>query len=115
MNPDLLLLAQAAAGALDLGSYVPRVLSFVGLGLLGVVVWFLKRLIAGVDQVGQTVNAMKADVQKVSHELFGATGTNGMRSDLKRVSRSVARHERVLIELAVRNDIEVPADEEDRP
>ncbi len=113
MTPDLVVLVQAAAAALDLGPYVPRVLSFIGLGLLGTVVWFLKRLIAGVDEVGQSVNAMKVDVQKVSHELFGATGTNGMRSDLKRARRSLARHERVLIELAVRNEIEIPDDEED--
>lgn len=97
---------------LDAGVLIVRALQFIGAGAVGLILWFLQRLIRGVDELTTKVSTVNGEVKKVSQELFGPNGENGMRSELKRASRSIHKHERVLIELAVRNDIEIPEDEE---
>jgi len=112
------LLADLAAQAgtvvqLDVGAIISRLFTFVGTGLLAIVIWFLRRLVTGFEALDQKVSTMNGEVKKVSQELFGPDGRNGMRSELKRASRSIHRHERVLIKLAERNDVNVPELEED--
>jgi hypothetical protein len=75
---------------------------FAGLKLLGT------RVLAAVDAVGQKVDDTAKQVSKIDQELFGPTGENGMRSDVKRMSRVLDQHDAVLIQLAVKNDIDVP-------
>lgn len=76
---------------------------------MGAALQFLgKRVLASIDAVGEKVDATATKVTKIDQELFGPDGTNGMRSDVKRLSRQVEADRTVLIELAVKNDIAVP-------
>lgn len=75
---------------------------FAGLKFLGA------RMLDAIDAVGAKVDATALKVTKIDQELFGPTGENGMRSDVRRMSRVLDEHDAVLIQLAVKNDIDVP-------
>jgi hypothetical protein len=76
---------------------------------MGAALKFLgQRVLASIDAVGVKVDATALKVTKIDQELFGPDGTNGMRSDVKRISRQMEEDRTVLIELAVKADIDVP-------
>jgi hypothetical protein len=84
---------------LDLASALGKV-AYGALGLVGTaLLWLAKQ---GLD----TLNRLDAKVTKISHELFGPEGNNGMRSDLRTTKRIVERHSKVLAVLADREGID---------
>lgn len=113
MHPfDLLDVAPQAQAAITMSVDPGKVIIGAALGLAGLIVAGLKflgnRLLNAVDAVGTKVDATARQVSKIDQELFGPDGTNGMRSDVRRISRQMEADRTVLIELAVKNDIDVP-------
>jgi hypothetical protein len=91
-------LAAQASGAmqvqLDVGAMLFRALQVVGGLLFAALLWFLRRLIASIDgfkefarekfeSMEKTVVDVREEVRTVNQELFGATGDNGMRSEVR--------------------------------
>lgn len=104
--------ATQAAQAITMSVDPGKMIIGAALGLAAAVFAGLKflggRLLAAVDAVGVKVDATAQKVTKIDQELFGPNGENGMRSDVKRMSRVLDEHDAVLIQLAVKNDIDVP-------
>lgn len=96
--------AQAMTMEVDVANVVSRLAygaaSLAGAGLL----WLGKR---GLD----ALNRMEAQLTVISHELFGATGANGMRSDVKDAKRMLRAHTRVIAVLADREGIDFNEDD----
>lgn len=96
--------AQAMTMQVDVANVVSRLAygaaSLAGAGLL----WLGKK---GLD----ALNRMEAQLTVMSHELFGATGTNGMRSDVKEAKRMLRAHTRVIAVLADREGIDFNEDD----
>ena len=67
------------------------------------ILWLGKR---GLD----TLARMETQLTMMSHELFGATGQNGMRSDVKEAKRLLKAHTKVLTVLADREGIDFDED-----
>ena len=109
---DVATQAAPAAQAITMSVDPGKMIIGAALGLMATVIAGLKflggRLLAAVDAVGEKVDATAKKVTKIDQELFGPTGENGMRSDVKRMSRVLDQHDAVLIQLAVKNDIDVP-------
>jgi len=88
---------------LDLASALGKV-AYGALGLVGTgILWLAKQ---GLD----TLNRLDAKVTKISHELFGPEGNNGMRSDVRDAKRTLHAHTRVLAILADREGIDFEED-----
>jgi hypothetical protein len=101
-----------APGALTM-SVDPAQLLLKGLAWIAIAVvafmgWLAKLAIAKANQVLESMGTTAETVQKIHHELFGATGENGMRSDLRRVSVQQNLHHDVLVQLAEKQGIDVP-------
>lgn len=109
---DAAMQAPQAAQAITMSVDPGKMILGAALGLLaalGAGLRFLGgRLLAAVDAVGDKVDATAVKVTKIEQELFGPDGKNGMRSDVRRMSRVLDAHDAVLIQLAVKNDIDVP-------
>lgn len=127
----LLLLAQAAALAgqvqLDIAKLVMGLIVTVLSMLIGVVGFLLRRLLTGFDGFKSEVRAnlqtvsddlgehsahvdarlgvIQGELQKVTQEMFGPNGDNGMRGDLRKTKDLVVRHDRLLVRLADRADL----------
>lgn len=118
---DPLLLAQAAALAghvqLDVAKLLLGLIATVLSMLVAVVGFFLRRLLTGLDahrtHVDEQFDGVHKELQRQTQELFGPTGTNGMRGDLRQTKRLVIKHDRVIIRLAERAGVPVPEDEDE--
>ena len=82
-----------------LGKMVYGALSLLG----GALLWLAKQ---GLD----TLNRLDAKVTKISHELFGPEGTNGMRSEVRDSTRMLHAHTKVIAILADREGIDFDAE-----
>lgn len=51
------------------------------------------------------LDRLSTEMQKVSQEMFGPQGDNGMRGDLRRTRDLVVKHDRLLVRLADRADV----------
>lgn len=95
---------------IDLASVLSRVaygaMSLAGAALL----WLGKKGLDSLNRLEQQVGHASKQLSTISHELFGATGNNGMRSDLKETKQLVQRHSEVLVVLADRAHISFPKD-----
>jgi hypothetical protein len=69
----------------------------------GALLWLAKQ---GLD----TLNRLDAKVTKISHELFGPEGTNGMRSEVRDSTRMLHAHTKVIAILADREGIDFDAE-----
>jgi hypothetical protein len=88
---------------LDLASALGKV-AYGALGLVGTgILWLAKQ---GLD----TLNRLDQKVTRISHELFGPEGNNGMRSDVRDAKRTLHAHTRVLAILADREGIDFEED-----
>lgn len=72
--------------------------------------WLAKKGLDSLNRVEERVNHSSQQLATISHELFGATGTNGMRSDMRETKRLVQRHSKVLVVLADREGIDFHED-----
>jgi hypothetical protein len=101
---------QGVAVQVDLASVFSRVaygaVSLAGAALL----WLGKKGLDSLSRLEQQVGHASKQLSTISHELFGATGNNGMRSDLKETKQLVQRHSEVLVVLADRAHINFPKD-----
>lgn len=104
----ILLLTAASTQAMTMQVDVAHVLTRMAYGAASLagagILWLGKK---GLD----TLNRMETQLTMMSHELFGATGQNGMRSDLKETKRIVKAHTRVLSVLADREGIAFDEDD----
>lgn len=120
-------LAPAPTVQLDLGKLVVAAVGTVLSALAAGVIFFIKRLIASFDgfktevrgKFGKVQSDLSAhsehvegqlgevsrQMQRVTQEMFGPNGDNGMRGDLRRTKDLVVKHDRLLVRLADRNDI----------
>ena len=105
-------LAAVQAAAVTLSVDPSKLILGSVLGIAGLLLAGLKflgtRTLTAIEGVATQVATTEKAVTKISQELFGPDGKNGMRSDVKRLSQQINSHHSVIIELAVRNDIDVP-------
>jgi hypothetical protein len=110
--PDALEAAMQAPQAITMTVDPGKMIIGAALGVVGVVIAGLKflggRLLKAVDAVGEKVDDTAVTVTKMNQELFGPDGTNGMRSDVKRMSRQMEVDRIVLIQLAAKEGLDVP-------
>ena len=99
-------LAPAPTVQLDLARIITGVVATAFAMLCAVVVYFLKNIL-------DEFRAMRTNVQTVMTVLFGPDGKNGMRSDLRKTRQLQVKHDRLLVELAAQNGIEVGFSGED--
>lgn len=112
---------------LDLGKLVLAAIGTVLSVLATSVIFFVKRLIASFDgfkgevrgkmhemqenlsahseHVDGQLQEIGSQMQKVTQEMFGPNGDNGMRGDLRRTKELVVKHDRLLVRLADRADL----------
>lgn len=99
--------AQAAATALHLPIDLAAIASWVLKGAAalvgGAVLWLLKLAVQSFndmsgrfDKLDTSIAEVKSDVKTVTQELFGATGENGMRSELREIRRDARRTTQIL-------------------
>jgi len=99
-------IAQMAAGPavqVDLARVVIGLVVTVGAVLFAIVTYFAKSVM---DQFRE----MAKDVATIRVTLFGPTGKNGMRRDLRQTRELQKKHDRLLVALARHNGIEVDLD-----
>jgi hypothetical protein len=95
----------------DLSSVIGKVV-YGSLGLLGAgLLWLGKEALATLKALDGKMTDASAKLTTISHELFGVTGQNGMRSDLKETKRLVRLHSKVLVVLADREGIDYHEDD----
>jgi hypothetical protein len=95
--------AQAMTMQVDVANVLTR-MAYGTVSLAGAaILWLGKR---GLD----TLARMEKQLTMMSHELFGATGQNGMRSDVKEAKRLLKAHTKVLTVLADREGIDFDED-----
>jgi hypothetical protein len=121
--------APAPTVQLDLGKLILTTVGTVLSVLATAVIFFVKRLIQSFDlfkgevrgkmdemqedlsthseHVDGQLAAIGSQMQKVTQEMFGPNGDNGMRGDLRRSKRLLVKHDRLLVELATREGIKV--------
>lgn len=119
--------APAPTVQLDLGKLILATVGTVLSVLATAVIFFVKRLIKSFDlfkgEVRGKIDKMQQDLsahsehvdgqlqqigsqmQKVTQEMFGPNGDNGMRGDLRRTKDLVVKHDRLLVLLADRADL----------
>ena len=68
----------------------------------GALLWLGKKGLDSLNRLEMQVAQIERQLTTLSHELFGVSGNNGMRSDLKQTQQTVQRHERLLGVLADR-------------
>lgn len=73
----------------------------------------LKVAIAAFTDLTKVVKEVRTDVTSVKHELFGVSGQNGMRSDVRRSKALLVKHDRLLVKLATREGIDADLDAEE--
>lgn len=89
----------------DLATVFSR-LAYGAASLLGAAILYLgKKGLESINRVESQVAHASQQLSTISHELFGVGGNNGMRSELKDMSKLVHRHSEVLVVLADRADI----------
>ena len=105
----VLVLTAAQSNAIPMTVDLATVLSRLGYGaasLLGAaILWLGKKGLDSINRVESQVDKASQQLSTISHELFGVGGNNGMRSELKDMSKLVHRHSEVLVVLADRADI----------
>jgi hypothetical protein len=57
------------------------------------------------EHVDEQLQGIGSQMQKVTQEMFGPNGDNGMRGDLRRSKALLVKHDRLLVELATREGI----------
>ena len=57
------------------------------------------------DGIDDSLGTVQSDVKSMKQELFGVTGNNGMRRDLRRTRELQVKHDRLLVELATKAGI----------
>lgn len=97
---------------LDLARVVYILLAAAFSALSAIVIYFLKGMLEEFRASKKTIGTIASDLQSVRHELFGVSGNNGMRLDLRRTRELQVKHDRVLIQLAQHAGIEINFDEE---
>ena len=101
---------QGVAVNVDLASLIGKAAygaaSLAGAALL----WLGKKGLDSLNRLEQQVGHATKQLSTISHELFGVSGNNGMRSDLKETKALVQRHSEVLVVLADRAHINFPKD-----
>lgn len=136
MMPSVVLdlLAQTAAPTvqLDLGKLILAAIGTLLSALATAVIFFVKRLIASFDgfktevtgkfagleqnlsehreHVEEDLGAVSQQMQRVTQEMFGPNGDNGMRGDLRRTKDLVVKHDRLLVRLADRAKVDFEED-----
>lgn len=112
----LLTLGPAAQAAtlvqVDLARVVYVLAVAIFSALSAIVIYFLKGMLDEFRSSKKTITTIASDLQSVRQELFGVTGNNGMRRDLRRTRELQVKHDRVLVKLAEHAGIEVDFDEE---
>jgi len=94
----------------DLSNVLAKI-AYGAMGLLGTgLLWLAKQGLDTLNRLESKVTDASAKLTTISHELFGVTGTNGMRSDLRTARRIVERHSKVLAVLADREGIDFEED-----
>jgi hypothetical protein len=119
--------APAPTVQLDLGKLILTTVGTVLSVLATAVIFFVKRLIQSFDlfkgevrgkmdkvqedlsthseHVDGQLQEIGSQMQKVTQEMFGPNGDNGMRGDLRRSKALLVKHDRLLVELATREGI----------
>ena len=77
----------------------------------GALLWLGKKGLDSLNRLEMQVAQIERQLTTLSHELFGASGNNGMRSEFKQTQQTVQRHERLLGVLADRAHIPHKEDE----
>lgn len=131
MLPTLVIetLAQVAASPqlqlpVDLGAVFTWILKGLAAVVGGALLWALKSAVgvfqsfkaemtARLDDIDGSISTVQADVTSVKHELFGVSGSNGMRSDVRRSKSLLVKHDRLLVELATHAGIKPDLETED--
>ena len=102
--------AQGVAVNIDLATIIGKA-AYGAASLAGAaILWLGKKGLDSLNRLEQQVAHASRQLSTISHELFGVSGNNGMRSELKDTKALVQRHSEVLGVLADRAHIVFPKD-----
>ena len=96
---------------LDIAAMVTKAIYGVLTLIGGAIIWLVQQALSTLKSLDKKVTDAGQQLTTISHELFGTSGTNGMRSDVKEAKRLLQRHSKVLVVLADREGIDYTEDE----
>lgn len=117
--PAILALQDAATAVRDVEGALTSARTWIIITLMALVAWFLRRLLSGFEETASKQTAQLEELKKtcigtneqvtaVRHELFGVSGQNGLRSEVRRMSQQLDEHDLLLLRLAQHSNVSIP-------